>query len=156
MTGRDLRWAIMRFLMHSWFRLTRSMTIGVRALVIDEQGRILLIRPRYTPGWILPGGGLERGETALDAVARELKEETGVTLKGVPRLFGIYSHETQFRGDHVILYVVREFERGEFAPTREIKEARFFDPRALPAEVPDGTRRRLEEVDKEQAPAASW
>src|SRR6187200_446523 len=52
-----------RFILHPWFRLTRGMSLGVRALVRDENGRILLIRHSYAPGWLLPGGGVERGET---------------------------------------------------------------------------------------------
>jgi ADP-ribose pyrophosphatase YjhB (NUDIX family) len=142
--------------MHSWFRLTRSMTIGVRAMVLDNQGKVLLIRASYTGGWILPGGGLERGETVIDALARELKEETAVTLKGTPALFGCYSHEREFPGDHVLLYVIRDFEPGTFAPSMEIREARFFDLKDLPAEVTPGTRRRIEEVIKNQPPAAFW
>jgi 8-oxo-dGTP pyrophosphatase MutT (NUDIX family) len=57
-----------------WSRLTRGKTLGVRALVTDEQGRVLLIEHTYVLGWWLPGGGVDRGETAHQAVARELRE----------------------------------------------------------------------------------
>lgn len=156
MAGRGFYSLIVRSCMRSWFRLTRSMTIGVRAMVTDDQGRVLLIRPSYLPGWTFPGGGLERGETATGALARELKEEAAVTIKGEPKLFGFYSNESDFRGDHVALYVVREFEVGAFVPTMEIREAHFFDLQNLPADVSKGTRRRIEEVTKQQAPAAYW
>jgi ADP-ribose pyrophosphatase YjhB (NUDIX family) len=147
---------ILRPVLHFWFRLTRSMTIGVRAMVIDRDGRILLIRPNYGTDWILPGGGVERGETAVAALARELKEEAAVTLAGAPQLFGVYSLEKEFRGDHVLLYVVREFELGAFVPSLEVKEARFFLPQELPAQASQGTQRRIEEVLKGRAPAAHW
>jgi ADP-ribose pyrophosphatase YjhB (NUDIX family) len=147
---------VLRSLMHGWFRVTRSMTLGVRAMLLDSQGKVLLIRPSYPGGWIFPGGGLERGETAIDALARELKEETAVTLKGTPVLFGCYSHEREFPGDHVLLYVIRDFETGKFAPSMEIREARFFDLKNLPPEVTPGTLRRIEEVTKNRPPAASW
>jgi ADP-ribose pyrophosphatase YjhB (NUDIX family) len=156
MAGGGFYSLMVRSLMRSWFRLTRSMTIGVRAMVTDDQGRVLLIRPSYLPGWTFPGGGLERGETAAEALARELHEEAAVTIKGEPKLFGFYSNERDFRGDHVLLYVVREFEVGAFVPTLEIKEAQFFNLQDLPADVSKGTRRRIEEVTKEQRPAASW
>jgi 8-oxo-dGTP pyrophosphatase MutT (NUDIX family) len=156
MTARDIYSTSIRSLMHFWFRLTRSMTIGVRAMVIDDQGRVLLIRPRYSSGLIFPGGGLERGETAIGALVRELKEEAAVTLTGEPNIFGFYSHEKEFRGDHVVLYVVRDFELGVFVPTVEIREARFCDPQHLPAEVTKGTQRRIQELIKGEAPTAYW
>jgi ADP-ribose pyrophosphatase YjhB (NUDIX family) len=142
--------------MHSWFRWRRSMTIGVRALVIDAEGRLLLIKPRYVKGWILPGGGLERGETAFEALVRELKEETAVTVKGVPKLLGVYSHEREFRGDHVLLYLITDFEPGNFAPSLEILEARFFNMDKLPSGVTAGTRRRIDEFVNNRATAAHW
>lgn len=147
---------IVRRLMHLWFRLSRSMTIGVRALVLDAGGRVLLVRPTFGSDWILPGGGLERGETAVAALARELKEEAAVTLVGVPRLFAVYSHEREFRGDHVLLYVVKEFERGQFERSIEVQEARFFALDELPALVSPGTRRRIEEVTAGLPPSAHW
>src|SRR5438552_10539353 len=48
-------------LMQPWFRLRRGMTLGVRAAVFDEEGRIIMVRHRYAPGWLLPGVGVERG-----------------------------------------------------------------------------------------------
>lgn len=152
----DLFHSAIRSLAHGWFRLTRSMTIGVRAMVLDAEGRVLLIRPSYTGGWIFPGGGLERGETAMEALARELKEETAVTLKGRPLLFGCYSHEREFPGDHVLLYVVKNFEPGKFTPSMEIREAQFFDLNKLPSEVSPGTLRRIEEFTKNLPPAPCW
>jgi ADP-ribose pyrophosphatase YjhB (NUDIX family) len=148
---------IVRSVMQRWFRLTRSMTVGVRGMVIDESGKILLIRPSYPSVlWLLPGGGLERGETAREALARELEEEAAVRVKGVPQLFGFYSQEKEFRGDHVILYVVREFELGTFAPSLEIREAGFFDQKNLPTGTSQGTRRRIDEVTSNWLPADHW
>lgn len=63
----------------------REFRIYVRAFVLDGAGRILLVRKRASqriaPGlWLLPGGAVELGEGAEDALARELREEVGVTV----------------------------------------------------------------------------
>jgi ADP-ribose pyrophosphatase YjhB (NUDIX family) len=60
---------------HTWFRLSRGATLGVRILAIDAQDRVCLVRHTYLPGWHLPGGGVERGEHALDAAIKEAREE---------------------------------------------------------------------------------
>jgi ADP-ribose pyrophosphatase YjhB (NUDIX family) len=145
-----------RFILHPWFRLTRGMSLGVRALVRDENGRILLIRHSYAPGWLLPGGGVERGETAEAALVRELHEETGVMALGRPQLFGLYCNESQFRGDHVVLFLVSEFRRQPFTATSEILEARFFGCDELPETTTGGTKRRIVEVMTGAAPAVDW
>lgn len=53
---------------------------GAHALVIDAQGRILVVRPTYLRGWMLPGGRVERGETPHAAAIRETREETGLEV----------------------------------------------------------------------------
>jgi ADP-ribose pyrophosphatase YjhB (NUDIX family) len=145
-----------RLILHPWFRLTRSMSLGVRALVRDENGRILLIRHSYAPGWLLPGGGVERGETVEAAVIRELREESGIIAIGRPQLFGLYCNDQQFRGDHVALYLVSDFQTEPFTATAEILEARFFALDELPDATSGGTRRRIEEVMTGAAPALDW
>ena len=57
------------------------MTLGVRGLVLDrDAGTIVLLRHTYVPGWQMPGGGVERGESALEALERELMEEGNIRL----------------------------------------------------------------------------
>jgi ADP-ribose pyrophosphatase YjhB (NUDIX family) len=143
-------------LFHTWFLLTRPMTLGVRAIVLDAQDRVFLVRHTYVPGWHLPGGGVEHGETMLAALRKELREEGAIALTGPPRLMGLY-HATQWtRRDHVALYVVRDFaQSGPRLPDREIAEAGFFARDALPDGVAKATLRRLAELDG--APASeSW
>src|SRR5258708_3241893 len=67
-------------------RLTRGMTLGVRALVIGPDCRIFLVKHSYVSGWHLPGGGLEPGETLSDALVRELREKGNIEPTAPPML----------------------------------------------------------------------
>ena len=73
---------LIRPLMHFYWRFSRGTTLGARAVVIDGQGRIFLIKHSYVAGWHLPGGGVETGETIQQALARELAEEGNIRLIG--------------------------------------------------------------------------
>ncbi|MBN9444807.1 NUDIX domain-containing protein [Bosea sp. (in: a-proteobacteria)] len=144
-------------LLHLYFRLTRSITFGVRAAVLTEAGEVFLIRHTYVPGWQLPGGGVEVGETALQALARELSEEACIALTEPPRLHGLYFNGRISRRDHVALYVVRAFRvESVKQPDREIAEAGFFPLDSLPDGVTPATRRRLEEITANRPAAADW
>ncbi|MGO8831386.1 MAG: NUDIX domain-containing protein [Roseiarcus sp.] len=144
-------------LLHLSFLILRPMTLGVRAVVIDERDRVLLVRHTYLPGWHLPGGGVERGETLLASLARELAEEGNILIEGEPRLHGIFFNKSASPRDHVAVYVVRRFRQtGPRAPDREIAEARFFEPGALPEDVGRSTRARLAEALDGAAVAQTW
>ena len=142
---------------HLFFVATRPMTLGVRAAVFDEAGRVFLVRHTYVPGWHFPGGGVEPGETALEALARELSEEGAITVREEPRLHGLFFNASVSRRDHVALYVVRVFSQARSpAPTREIAETGFFACDALPEATSRATRARLEEILKGAPPAPLW
>ena len=103
------------------------MTLGVRGVVLDQDNRVFLIRHTYVPGWHLPGGGVETGETALEALERELHEEACIAMDEPPALAGVFFNRKISRRDHVLVYVIRRFTVLEVKrPDREIAEAGFF------------------------------
>src|ERR1700759_4662747 len=96
------------------------MTLGVRALVIDGR-RIFLVKHSYVSGWHLPGGGVEPGETVVDALIRELREEGNLEPTAPPLLHGLFLNERLSGRDHVAVFVVRDFRQiGEPVPDLEI------------------------------------
>ncbi len=143
--------------LQSYWRLSRALTLGAQGCVIAPDGRILLIRHTYRPGWHFPGGGVEKGETVLSALTRELSEEAGVVLTAEPRLFGLYSNARAFPNDHIALYVVTAFAQPvPPKPNHEIAEHGFFAPDALPADIVAPTRARIAEITAGAPPSAIW
>ena len=148
---------LIRRMMHFYWRWSRPVTLGTRALVIDGTGRIFLVKHSYVEGWHLPGGGVETGETLLTALARELEEEGNIRLTGMPRLFGMFFNKRVSRRDHVALFVVREFlQETPPQPNREIIDHGFFALDALPGDVSRATRARIAEVFGAAAVSELW
>ena len=148
---------ILRRVLHLYWRHSRGLTLGVRGLVLDPQGRIFLIKHSYVAGWHLPGGGVEPGEALGAALERELHEEGNIELIDAPELFGIYWNRRTTARDHVALYVVRSFRQSAPPqPTREIIAHGFFAPDALPDGTTASTRARVAELREGRAPAAIW
>lgn len=139
-----------------WALLRHPMTVGARALVIED-GKVLLVRHGYAPGWHFPGGGVETGETAAEACVRELREEAGLRALGAPELLGLYFNPAFGGRDHVALFRVDAFERGP-EPTfgREIAGRGWFPLDALPDEASSATRRRLAEIAGKRAGDGMW
>lgn len=143
--------------LHLYARFARGMTFGVRAVVLDEAGRVFLVKHSYVSGWHLPGGGVEVGETAVHALARELAEEGNIVIEGAPQLHGIFFNRRVSRRDHVAVYVVREFRQlGTPKPNREIVGTGFFDLQALPDDTSRGSRARIREVTEGVPASAEW
>jgi len=144
-------------MMQPIWRLRRGMTLGAQGAVIDECGRVLLVRHSYRPGWWFPGGGVEWGETSEDALKRELEEEVGVRLEGPPVLHGIFSNNANFPGDHIALYLVRQWSReGTYQRTGEIAETGMFAVSDVPGETDSGTQSRLGEIFDRAPLTAKW
>ncbi|RME97250.1 MAG: NUDIX domain-containing protein [Alphaproteobacteria bacterium] len=140
-----------------WWRLTRGLTLGAQGVVLDSDERVLLVRHGYRSGWFFPGGGVERHETLEEALRRELLEETGVRIAGPVHLHGLFANIENFPGDHIAVFVVREWEQAAVPPPNaEIVEQGFFALDRLPSGTEAGTRRRLEEIMRSKKTAPRW
>jgi len=148
---------LLRRFFHAYFLVVRGMTLGVRAVVLDADNRVFLVKHSYVSGWYLPGGGVDLGETMEQAMRRELKEEGDIDLTGDAMLHGIFLNSHVSRRDHVAVYVVRHFRQDRLPePNREIIECGFFDAAALPEGATPGTRLRIAEVLDGKPVMATW
>lgn len=140
------------------FRVTRRSTLGARAIIFDGEGRVVLIRHTYVWGWQLPGGGVKRGESALEGARREAAEEAGVILDQPEKMLGIYLKDQPWQSDHVVVYVFRGYSPvpGFKLPSHEIAEAGFFSLENLPSDTTAATRRRLNECVQGVAVPLCW
>jgi mutator protein MutT len=130
-------------------------TLGPRAIILNEHNQVLLVKHTYQDNWHLPGGGLKKGETVQQALFRELEEEIGLIVKGPPQLFGIYYHTFLDVNDYPIIYIVRQYIiEKKYSP--EIKEVRWYDYNNLPSAINPGTQRRLVEYYEEIEISDKW
>jgi 8-oxo-dGTP pyrophosphatase MutT (NUDIX family) len=133
------------------------MTLGVRAMILDDQNRVFLVKHSYVYGWQMPGGGVEPGETIAAALEREVREEGNIELTASPILHAIYHNTRDSWRDHVALYIVRQFRQvGPPEPNYEIIAHGFFATDELPTDTTHGTRKRIAEVLTGQQPVRLW
>jgi 8-oxo-dGTP pyrophosphatase MutT (NUDIX family) len=132
---------------HLYWRWSRGMTLGARGFVVDKDRKIFLVSHTYSPAWQFPGGGVEPGETLVEALGRELMEEGNIEILEPPVLHGIFFNGRVTQRDHVALFVVRSFRQVRPPiPDNEIAAHGFFSIEALPENIAASTRARIAEV----------
>ena len=118
----------------TWF-LRRPNTLGAHAIALTPEGKVILVRLRYSPGWQMPGGGRSAKEDPLEAALRELREEIGMISFGAARLVGEFEEEVDFKRDMASLAIVRDV---RYRPRRwswEVAATCEADPDSLPADL---------------------
>jgi len=135
---------IVQSLRRLYWRLVRPVTRGVRAIVVSQDEKILLVKHTYQEGWFLPGGKVGRSEDDENALRRELYEELGIQLTATPRKLGEYENTYEYKKDTIAVFVVGSFTQGE-KKHFEVERHSFFKPEMLPEKTSPGTRRRIEE-----------
>ena len=130
-------------------------TVGARALIINEENKILLVKHTYRKYWYIPGGGVKAGETVLQALARELKEEVGLTIQEEPKMLGVYFNRFQGANDYPVVYIITKFTL-QNTYSFEIEQTQWFPLKNLPLDISPGTLRRVKEYLGENKKMEQW
>ncbi|NIJ49576.1 NUDIX domain-containing protein [Rhizomicrobium electricum] len=142
------------FAAHVRAMLLTPWDVGAVAIV-EQAGRVLLVRHSYKSGWLFPGGAVKRGEPPAEAVMRELKEEIGLTQSASPQLLGIYTRRWLWAANLILVYRVRDAVFA-FRPNWEVRAVRLIDPVDPPDGVGPAIRRRLRELIGDAVPNGHW
>lgn len=132
----------------------RLITPGTRAVIQDEQGRVLFIRRRDSNTWGLPAGSMELDESVLDCLKREVKEETGLDVISASPI-AIYSEPrfaftNAYGAEHQMLAIVFRVDKWEgtlLCDTDETVMAQFFSLEELPS-LPPLYRETIDDLRK--------
>jgi len=127
----------------SW-RFTKPTTLGVRAIVINDQNEFLLVRHTYTDSWYLPGGGVNKGEHLLPSLKREMFEELNLTIGSPPQLLSVYMNFYEYKNDCVSVFIIKDFDMKP-SVNNEICDWSFFNFETLPKTISPGSKKRIEE-----------
>jgi 8-oxo-dGTP pyrophosphatase MutT (NUDIX family) len=124
-----------------------SLSVAVNAVVFNPAGEVLLTRRADNGLWCLPGGVMEPGESVVEAIEREVAEETGLRAE-ITRLVGVYSdpnlvvaYRDGGRYQPVVLCLQCEIMGGRMTLSTETTDIGFFPDGALPPLVPPHVQR---------------
>jgi ADP-ribose pyrophosphatase YjhB (NUDIX family) len=130
------------------FRPRSARPLASFGAIFNATGEILLVRLSYDQGqWTMPGGNIDPGESPAEAVVREVREETGLQVT-VEDVYAVYWR----RDIDGIQFGFRcHVTGGVLAPDgREILEARYFSPEALPRPITTGTIARIHDARRRE------
>lgn len=118
--------------------------LTVCVVVIDEE-KVLLTKREDFQIWCLPSGGVEDGETVVEAAVRETKEETGLKVK-ITRLVGIYSRPSDIPSGHALVFAATPIGGEIRCQPGETLEVRYFPFNDIPTALSFGHKRRIEDA----------
>lgn len=141
-----------------WWRIAAPTSVGVRVIVTNPAGQVVLVRHSYgSPYLYLPGGGVKRKEAARSAAARELHEELGLTVDdSVLELRGVHHSRNEWRSDHVIVYATMVDVLPRTSSSGEISEVVTVNREALNESCSPATSRRLTEYWSDEHSTSPW
>jgi 8-oxo-dGTP pyrophosphatase MutT (NUDIX family) len=133
------------YLLRASWLVRRPETFGAHAVALTPDGKVILVRLRYAPGWRLPGGGRPGDEPAVDAALRELREEIGLTAYADVKVVRDFKERPHFKRGTASLVVVRDV---RYRPrwNLEVEAICEADLGALPSDTSAKTRFWIEEV----------
>lgn len=130
------------------------MIVGTNGIVVDNKGRILLVRREEVRAWAIPGGPLNKVELPTSAVSRLVEEETGIRVAAA-RLVGIYYW--QLAAEDFLVFAFRcLIEGGQMTPSGEPPNVGFSPRSSLPRNFLDLHRERLERGLAHRGGTAYW
>ena len=134
----------------------RLRTTGVKVMVFNDRGELLLIRNSYgnSEHYLLPGGGVARGESPAAAAIREVHEELGIQVRDAEPVW-TYESSAEGKRDTIHLFRMTTAEQPRI-DDHEVIEARFFALDALPPSVSPATQRRIEELEEKRPFDGCW
>lgn len=116
--------------------------VGAGVLILNQEGKLLLLRRTDNQTWSIPGGAMEPGETFEETARREIEEETGLKLGDLSFYHLFSGPETHYRypnGDEVynvsVVFLTRQAQGKLRVDPQENSEARYFDVDEIPEQI---------------------
>ena len=139
-------------LRHHWRKWRKVPISGCNVILTDFQGDLLLLKHSYGPqDWLLPGGGVDRGEDPADAARRELQEELGLEPKKLISIGEIQGRISD--SPHTMHLFAAVVDKQPQPDNREVTEARFFPTHSLPQPLGPTVQRALAHWKEERSRA---
>jgi 8-oxo-dGTP diphosphatase len=136
---------------HCWARGLPRKRCSAAGLIRDHAGRMLLVKPRYRRGWLLPGGIVEAGESPLQTLYREVREEIGVEVVALNLLCVDYLPDDGTLGDALhFLFDCGQLNTSSMGQVRaldpEIEDVRWASPDEARELLVEAVSRRLDQA----------